>query len=552
MERQPSLVGLDDTEGAGKVNRGLRVAVTFAALGFACVLHAAEPKIGKYVKYDTGEFVIVTSRNPAQARRIVEDLARFRLVLERVLAKRATKSDFPTTIVIASASDWKNWLQPAERVAGFFQPARFANYITFNGDASREEVLAIVFHEYTHYFLRSQFSGEYPPWFNEGLAEFMGNARFEKNEVILQVPVWRVLEARQGSWIPFERLLRVDEYDAEYRSHKLAGSFYAQSWLAVQYGMVENRDFGRQILKYLNELNKLVPQEQAAKTSFGDLAAADKLLFDYSRRSSLPQGGMTLSELPQGTFPAGVPLDEMAAMSILAGVMLDSRLPPGRVRPLVDSLERRDPNKARAAILAARVAHADQDHAGFDQAVSRAEAALAPGDWEQRRELAAVLLTSGMDSGPMSARKSADTRRDIERAMKWFGEAIQHNNQDIEALWGFGTAATELNRNLDVAEQALVSAYKRAPSSPELSVSLANLKSRQDKPEGMIPYLEDTIRYATDLGTRQWANDTLVEVRKFVAERAQAEAENKRRREEYEKQLAEYEKKQGKKKKATQ
>ena len=521
-----------------------------AMLGAAA--HAAEPKIGKYVQYDTGEFVIVTSRNPAQARRIVEDLAKFRLVLERVLAKRATKSAFPTTIVIASASDWKNWLQPGERIAGFFQPARFANYITFNGDAARDEGLVIVFHEYTHYFLRSQFSGEYPPWFNEGLAELMGNARFEKNEVTLQVPVWRVLEARQGNWIPFERLLRVDDYDAEYRSHKLAGSFYAQSWLAVQYGMVENRDFGRQILEYLGELNKLVPQEEAARTSFGDLAAADKLLFDYSRRSSLPQGGMTLSDLPQATFPAGVPLDEMAAMSILAGVMLDSRLPPGRVRPLVDSLERRDPNKARAATLAARVAHADQDLAGFDQAVSRAEAALAPGDWEQRRELAAVLLTSGMDSGPMSARKSADTRRDTERAMKWFGEAIQHNNQDIEALWGFATAATELNRNLDVAEQALVTAYKRVPSSSEISVSLANLKSRQDKPEEMIPYLEDTIRYATDLGTRQWAADTLIEIRKFVAERAQAEAENKRRREEYEKQLAEYEKKYGKKKKATQ
>jgi tetratricopeptide (TPR) repeat protein len=524
------------------------------AFGWACCaqLQAAEPRIGKYVQYDTGEFVILTSRNPAQARRIVEDLARFRLVLERVLAKRATKSAFPTTIVIASASDWKNWLQPAQRVAGYFQPARFANYITFDGDASREEVLAIVFHEYTHFFLRSQFAGEYPPWFNEGLAEVMGNARFEKGQVILQVPVWRVLEARQGNWIPFERLLRVDEYDAEYRSHKLAGSFYAQSWLAVQYGMVENRDFGRQVLKYLTELNKLVPQEEAARTSFGDLAAADKRLFDYSRRSSLPQGGMTLGELPQTTFPAGVPLDEMAAMSILAGVMLDSRLPPGRILPLVDSLERRDPNKSRAAILAARVAVAAEDHAAFEQAVTRAEAAIATDDWQQHRELASVLLTSGTEGGALSTRKSEDTRRDVTRAMKWFGEAIAHNNKDVKALWGFGTAATELGKNLDIAEQSLVAAYQLAPSSPEIAMSLVNLKFRQDKLEDTIPYLQDVIRYATHLGARQWAADTLVEVRKVIAERDAAEAENRRRREDYEKQLAEYEKKYGKKKKATQ
>ena len=66
----------------------------------------------------------------------------------------------------------------------------------------------------------------------------------------------------------------------------------------------------------------------------------------------------------------------------------------------------------------------------------------------------------------------------------------------------------------------------------------------------MIPYLEDTIRYATDLGMRRWAADTLLETRKYIEERNQYEAENKKRREEYEKQLAEYEKKYGKKRKA--
>ena len=182
--------------------------------------------------------------------------------------------------------------------------------------------------------------------------------------------------------------------------------------------------------------------------------------------------------------------------------------------------------------------------------MNRAEAALVPGDWEQRRELASVLLVSGLEGGPLSTRKKEDTQRDVTRAMKWFAEAITHNSQDIEALWGFGAAATELDRNLDVAEEALVAAYKRAPASAEIAVALANLKSRQEKLEEMIPYLEDTIRYATDLGMRRWAADTLLETRKYIEERNQYEAENKKRREEYEKQLADYEKKHGKKRKA--
>ena len=40
-----------------------------------------------------------------------------------------------------------------------------------------------------------------------------------------------------------------------------------------------------------------------------------------------------------------------------------------------------------------------------------------PGDWELRRELASVLLASGMESSPVSSRKSADTKRDLVRAL---------------------------------------------------------------------------------------------------------------------------------------
>jgi len=48
----------------------------------------------------------------------------------------------------------------------------------------------------------------------------------------------QVYEARDGDWIPFERLIRVDQTDPEYQSHKLAPAFYAQAWLTVHQGMV--------------------------------------------------------------------------------------------------------------------------------------------------------------------------------------------------------------------------------------------------------------------------------------------------------------------------
>ena len=527
---------------------GTIVALASTAM-LAVAALAAEPRIDKFVRYESGDIVIYTSRGEAQARRFVENLARFRATLERALGKRATQNSAPMSIVIAGNTDWRAWLQPRKDIAGYFQRARFSNYMAMDGNAPAEQTLQLIFHEYTHYYLATQFAGEYPPWFNEGLAELMGYARFQNNKVTLQVPVGHVYQAREGGWIPFAQLIRVDHSDPEYLSHKLMPSFYAQSWLAVHYGMVENRDFGRQIVQYINELNRLVPQEQAARNAFGDLNAVDKLLRDYSRRNMIPQGGMTLDNVPTAALSEGKPLEELDAMAIFADLMLETRLQPARIRPLVESLERRDTNKARAAILSARLAQADDDNASFDQAVERAEAALPPGDWELRRELASVLLTSGMESSPVSSRKSADTKRDLVRAHKWFAEAINHNNRDVEALWGYGTAGTLLDKDLDLAGQALVAAYKLAPSNSEISVSLANLKSNQQKPDEMIPYLEDTIRYATDLGTRRWAAETLVEVRAFIVQRDKELEENRKQREESEKMLAEYEKMYGKSKK---
>jgi hypothetical protein len=223
--------------------------------------------------------------------------------------------------------------------------------------------------------------------------------------------------------------------------------------------------------------------------------------------------------------------------------MLETRgLGPDRVRPLVEALARREPTSARAAIFEARLAAIDEDNAAFALAVDKAEKSLVEGDWESRRELAAALLNNATEWSPLKERSAADSQRDLKRALKLYGQAVAHNNADVEALWGFGTAATRLDQNLDVAEEALVAAYRRAPSSAMIAMSLANLKGRASEPDGMIPYLKDTIRYANDLGTRQWAVDTLKQMEGYIAQRDAQKAE-------YEKTVAEYEKKYGKAKK---
>lgn len=511
---------------------------------------AAEPRIGKLMAYELPEYTIYTTRNAAQARYFANELARFRVTLETLLGKRASKTQIPTNLVILSRGEWEKYLQPGQHVAGFFQPGTFANVIILNGDTQSWITTQLVFHEYTHYFLSSQFGGVYPPWFNEGLAELMGYSRLEKNRALLLIPDHRQRGAGDRDWIPFERMLRVSHDSPEYQSHKLADSFYAQAWLTVHYGMLENREFGRQMFEYLAKLNTLVPQDEAAAT-FGDLAAADTRLREYARSGKMSSGAIALGDVPEVTLPAPKTLSDFEALALIADLMIDTRQDPDRTRPVIDSLARRDPKSARAAILQARFASVEGDDAAFDAATARAESLLAEGDWIGRRMLASVLLHNAEDYGAGRTRTTEESRKDLERALRWFGEAIQHNNADIEALWGYGTAAMRLDRHLGVAEEALKAAYLRAPGSAYIAVSLANLKSVQGKPDEMLPYLEDAIRYAKDLGLRRWATDTLVRMREYIAERDRIEEENRKQRERYEKELEEYEKRHGKRRKKT-
>ena len=514
---------------------------------YVAAVRAAEPRIGKFVAYQAGKFNIVTSRGEAQVRDLVDSLAQFQATLEVAVRRKATDTGVPTHIHIVGNREWQKYLQPREGIDGLFVPRRFANYILINGDTDRGKSWPLIFHEYTHFFLRSQFSGEYPPWFNEGLAEMFSEATFKNGTTTFGIPMGRVFDTRKSEWISFDRLLAVNQSSPEYQSHSMMPGFYGQSWYTVHYGMLENRQFGQQMFAYINQLNHLVPREEAVRATFGaDLAAIDKQLLEYSRRSTLVTGGIKVAQSAPLPLSEGVPLSELDALATITDLMIETRVAPDRIRPMVESLSRREPNSARTAILAARLALFDEDYAAFDAAVARATPLLTAADWLSRRELAGVLLDSALDFRPASPRSTAESERELASAMRWFGEAVTHNNEDVEALWGFGTAAIRLDKNLDLAEQALLSAYKRVPGSADIAMSLADLKGRQQQPEAMIPFLKDTIRYAYSLPMRKWAIDTLADMQKYVDERNKADEENRKQREEYEKMRAEYDKKYGK------
>ena len=496
----------------------------------ACLLPVAAPaadiKLAKFTAYEAPNYTIITARPEKRVRKLMTDIAQFERALELALNRKATPTGVPTHIFIASRREWQKYLQPREGLVGLFQPQRFANYLLIDGDSDPDETLHTVFHEYTHYFLRSQFSGEYPPWFNEGLAEVMGMAAFKNGMVTLNVPVGRVLEVRNGQWIPFDRLIRIDNGSPEYISHKLAPVFYGQAWLVVNYGILVDREFGKRSLHYLQLLNRLVPQEQAARTAFGeDLGIIDSQLREYSRRSQMFAGQMKVDDAPAIVMSPGRPLSEVEALVAVADIMLVSNAPPDKIRLLIEAADRKAPGSASVETLKLRQALWTEDSVEFDRLKKALPESLPEDDWQTRKAVALALVKRLYEAGPLSNIKGSELDADAAQAMELLDRVLSQQADDVEALWGYGVAALRVSKQIDVALPRLQKAYTKVRSNAEVAMSLAMAHGMRGELKEMVPYLLDTIRLSTSLAMRQWANETLKEIRGVIEENEKARAE---------------------------
>jgi tetratricopeptide (TPR) repeat protein len=512
-----------------KASQGVAVAFAVMCAGSA---FAREPKIGKFVEYQAGNFTIATSLGEAQVRDLMDDLALFQLTLETTLHRKSVDTGIPTHIMLLGHREWEKYLMPRQELAGLFVPRSFANYLFIDGSTDHLQALRIVFHEYTHFFLSSQLAGEYPPWFNEGMAELFSMSTFGKGQAEFGIPVGRVLDVRSSEWIPFDRLLAVNSRAPEYITHTLARGFYGQAWLTVQYGMVEDRAFGAQMFSYINALNRLVPQDEAIRNSFGtDLAAIDKKLFAYSRRSSLNAVGIKIGNVPPLTLSAGRVVAETEALAMFADLMMIVGIEPARVRLFVDAVAETEPATPRTLLLQARLAEQGDDDAAFESALAGIAPLLDPSDWQTRKSLALILLDRAEESRPGRA-STEQRKKDAERALQWFDEALAHNPEDVESLWGYGTAAAALDQHLELAATRLQLAYRKAPTTADIAASLAHIYNDEGDLQRMLPLLQDVIRFSRNISTRQWAvemyervSEALSRKQRNDAERAAAQAQ---------------------------
>jgi tetratricopeptide (TPR) repeat protein len=460
------------------------------ALLLAAPAALSRDKNESWIQITSPHFVVVTNSSEKQGRRIADQFERMRSLFHGLFPK-AQMDATGAPIIVLAVNDDKDFraLEPPEYMAkgslklgGLFLAAADKNYVLMRVDAGGEHPYAVIYHEYTHFLLRS--SAEWMPlWLNEGLADFYQNTDIHEKDALLGQPsVDDILWLRQNRLLPLPTLLTVDQKSPYYHEENKGSIFYAESWALTHY--IETGDAQQKthrMLDYSNLLTQKVDPVTAATQAFGDLKKLQGELENYVQRGSFRYFKMTTAtEVDDSAFKAK-PLTSAQADALRADFLAyNSR--DAEAQALLNHVLQEEPKNVQAhetkGFLEFRQGHVEEAKKWYEQAVQLdSQSFLA-------HYYFAVMT---MDGGP-----GADRQR-VENSLR---TAIQLNPSFDPAFDRLAVLLAMQRKNLDEARMAELSAISLEPSTVGYRINMANILLMMNNPKGALQVLQAAAKVA--------------------------------------------------------
>ena len=477
----------------------MRTAAHFCvALALSAGAAARVPDIDPLRSYETPSYTLIATEK-FNAPAFVPLIANFEKLLAKMLATDVRPTGTPTYIYVVRARTWNRYLRPSRDIAGEFVPTRFANYLLLNADVGHTQVHAGVLHEYTHLFLRTQFGGYYPLWFDEGLAEMMSRTQMRRDLAIIGVPD----PAFASGWLPVARLLEIDKSSAEYLEAPTTEYVHRESWALMHRGLIADTNFGGGIFRYLKAVNELQPAKDAVQDSFGmSVAQLDSTLRAYLAQTSFDVGRISFEPAPPVALGQGRLLDPAEANASLARVMLDTGFNPQHVDELIDAAEIAAPGSPRVAVLRLRLAVRDRNDGEVERISQSLLDTSAPAI---ARGVGLALFERVRETAPKDSLSAAAQTRIGERAFALLDRGLRADSSDPEAAWAYALLAARFKAQLDVALERLASVKERMRDNADLAMATALVYEAREEPEAMLPQIVEVARHASSIEQRRWA-----------------------------------------------
>jgi tetratricopeptide (TPR) repeat protein len=377
---------------------------------------------------------------------------------------------------------------------------------------SSPDPYAVVFHEYAHLLLNSNFP-VMPAWFDEGFAEYFSSLKVNSREIQYgDIPERTRYTLVNSKWMPLADLLAAKHDSAIYNERDKSGIFYAQSWLVVHYLMSNEKV--PEAAKYLQFTQiEQRPIPEAVKAAFGvDLPTFEKMIINYFHG----QGKMYTAPAPNvdpGPFEFKK-INDLTARAILADVLAHSPDHHEEAVPEFEAILQQDPANL-AATRGLGYLYLKTNQFEKAEALFRRASADDPNDARLHYLVALLMNRKALKEGRPPENPTV-MRQELERAIN-----IDPTLADAYNLLGYALSA---ERKYEPAIAAQKKAIELSPSRELYQANLAAIylqAQRWDDAGAVLARLKES----ADPQVRDLANQNLAALqagREMAAQRTRA------------------------------
>ena len=464
-----------------------------------------------WISVRTQNFLLVSNAGEKDVRQVATKLEQFREVFTKLFSGAKFNNPVPTTVVLfKSASSYKPFALP--NASGYFQKGEDVNYITLSTDPTQDP-FSTIYHEYVH-LLVDNTSGNVPAWFNEGLAEYYSAFVIEEDRKVHlgELIPYHLLALREGKLYPLRTLFAVDHYSPEYNEGSKRGMFYAESWALVHYLILGNNG---QRLPQLGTFLQLVTKGATIDDAFmqafqTDIGTLEKELKKYIEGHTFRMQIATFEHKLEfdSEFTTST-LSEADAQAYLGDLLLHVNRPSDAEARLQQALTL-DPKQPMAlaslGILRARQGRFDEAQKDLQEAANANS-----GNYLVHYYYAYALSREGMDANNVVSIYASETAAKMRAEL---AKAIELNPAFPESYSLLAFVNMVTGENLDGAIQLLNKALTLAPGRQDLSVMLAQVYLRQQKPD-LAKQILEPLRNTKDRNIQRQAGLILASIKQY-------------------------------------
>jgi len=244
-----------------------------------------------WIEVRSPHFRLITNGSEHVGRQMVRQFELMRTVFESQFPGFKLQTPAPL-LIIAPKDEYTTkqllpqfWQHSGPKPAGFYYHGWERQYAIVNPVASDQidpDTYHVIYHEYIHSLLHINFHW-LPSWLDEGLAEFYGYTRFEKEKMYIGAPprMGRKIEfLREKNPIPVETFIHSAVFSRDEEKTRLS---YMQAWALTHFltfgpGMQN----GKLLTNFFNQLQHGVEQKKAFIETFGPFEDVQKRYDQYT------------------------------------------------------------------------------------------------------------------------------------------------------------------------------------------------------------------------------------------------------------------------------